>query len=377
MKRLVLIVTVVISLVILAYPTKDSPTQEYTGICVKSGESYSILFNGSSTILVLEKLDQGVIYTVKGHFKEGKHGKRITPESIKTGGNLKLTKIRGIYWTERGQWYVFVRWRKIRLSKPLNLTDGMGTEVTGIRYNGVFYPVDILESWRVVKPVDGAPWRFRGVVLSSRIVWNGSDRIAVYPPYGLELEPGRRVEVLGIVRIGTEVTVYAKEVRTLGLAVEVPLADSGVGEIGTGKCRVLKGGRGLKLNCTNLTLYGFRARTDDVISLRALNRGRSLICVQCTVVIKREEMPNGICSWNERAVGKIGGKVAWVRYYKNGFGIANVTEGNCSVLLKISKSLDFHPAKGDVITAYGTFTRYRGLKALQPSTVGDVCYGRC
>jgi len=377
MKRVVLVVVVLLSLVALSLIPGGSEQSVYTGMCVKSGDNYAVLFNGSSTILITRGLETGRIYTVKGHVKDGESGPIMRPTSISQGGSMKLEEFRGVYWSRNG-WYLFSKRGKLRLAGPLNVTPATEVILEGVYYNGIVYPVRLLSKSPTRGPRNGFPWMFEGVVFSRRTVWNGSDRVTVYPPHGTELVIGTHVRVTGMVRVGARITVYASNVSVLGYAPEVPIEATKTGEMGTGSCLVLRGGDGLiKLNCTNLSVYGAKANTGDLLKVRVLNRGTSMICVRCTVLKSRREMPNGICSWREGKLGKVHGTVEWVKRYASGFGIANVTNGECSILVKLPSSLGFTPSKGDVITVYGEFVLYRGVRSIQPAMKRDVCYGRC
>jgi len=222
-----------------------------------------------------------------------------------------------------------------------------------------------------------------GVVLytgKKTVLWNGSEEIALYLPYGTELKPGQRVKVLGIVRFYSKLSLFVdspEDVEALGTAVERPIDEARVGDIATGNCTVIGSGRSLKLNCTDLRLYGFSARTGDVIHFEALRRRSSLLCLNCTVVVPREELPNGLCSFSPEKFSKITGNISWVKVYRNGFGLANVTNGNCWVLLKLRKSLRISLSANETITAYGFFTTYRDMPAFEVESGDDLCSGNC
>ncbi len=377
MRKVVLVALAVVSILILTLLPDGQRWDEYTGLCVKSGDSYSVLFNGSSTVLVPKKLSTGKVYTVRGRLERDKGGLKMEIREVKIGGRLRLQTLKGAYWEERG-WYVFVNGSKLRLSGPLNATPADVVEIAGLYYNNVFYPVKLISKEKPGEPRDGLPWRLRGVVLSSKRIWNGSESITVYPPYGTHLNPGDLVEVTGIVLMRSRLTVYARTVRKIGTAPEVPMEVSRTGEIGYGRCLVLRGGsRGIRLNCTRLILYGAKARTGDVIDVRALNRGSSMVCLECRLLRNRRDMPNSICEWKKGDLVRIQGEVVWIKIYGNGFGLANVSRSNCSILVKIPSSFDFHPSRGETITVYGTFCLYRGKKAIEPADRNDLCYGRC
>ncbi|NPA48015.1 MAG: hypothetical protein GXO14_05175 [Thermococci archaeon] len=378
MRKVVLIAAVAVSLILLSLISHGTQLDRYTGICVRSGASYSILFNGSATVLIPQRLKIGEVYTVEGHMRKGRDGLIMQPKSLYRGGNVRLEEIRGVYWSwGNGRWYVFSRTGRIRLAKSLDVALADVVDIEGVQYGELFYPVRVADKGPVKNPIDGAPWKLRGVVLSDRTVWNGSERITVYPPHGVRLKLGSYVEVTGIVHVGTRVVVYSSNVTVLGQANRAPVGTGRIGSVEVGRCLVLRDGKSARLNCTDLRVYGLRARTGDVVRLEALNRGTSLICINCTVVRRRETLPNGICSWKEGELGKVSGIVEWVKRYRNGFGIANVSRGNCSILIKLSSSLNFNPYRGDTVTVYGLFKLYRGERAIQPFTERDVCYGRC
>ncbi|MEO2151218.1 MAG: hypothetical protein ABGW50_00965, partial [Thermococcus sp.] len=89
-----------------------------------------------------------------------------------------------------------------------------------------------------------------------------------------------------------------------------------------------------------------------------------------------EELPNGICSFREGSFARISGRVAWVRVYRSGFGLANVTNGTCWVLLKIPSRLDISLVENESVTAYGFFTTYRGKPAFEVQSGDDLCSGK-
>jgi len=136
-------------------------------------------------------------------------------------------------------------------------------------------------------------------------------------------------------------------------------------------------GRSLSLNCTEMKLYGFSARVGDVVHFEALRRGSSLLCLNCTVSLPREELPNGICSFSPGKFARVSGNVSWVRVYRNGFGLANLTDGNCWVLLKLRKSLGVSVEVNETVTAYGFFTTYRDMPAFEMGSGEDLCSGNC
>jgi len=167
------------------------------------------------------------------------------------------------------------------------------------------------------------------------------------------------------------------DVKVLGPAEEKPINLAQIGDIATGECLITRStSRYLKLNCTDLRLYGFHAKVGDTVRFDALRRKSSLLCLNCSVVEPREKLPNDICSFEDGSFARILGKVTWVKVYRNGFGIANVTNGTCSVLLKLPSRLGVSLTENESVTAYGFFTTYRGKPAFEVQSGEDLCSGK-
>ncbi|WP_144367994.1 hypothetical protein [Palaeococcus pacificus] len=184
------------------------------------------------------------------------------------------------------------------------------------------------------------------------------------------------MRILGIARLYSTLTIYVQseeDVEILGDAPEKPLGGESIGEIAVGMCQVLKSSTYLKLNCTKLKLYNAKARTGDIIKFRALRRKNSLYCLNCIVVKKREALENSICQPQKEGIIKIEGNVSWIKIYKNGFGLANITNNNCWILLKLKKSLNLTLSQNQSIVAFGEFTTYRDMPALKIDEREDVC----
>ncbi|WP_048151941.1 single stranded DNA-binding domain-containing protein [Thermococcus cleftensis] len=357
-------------------------SRAFTGLCVRSGAGFSLLTNGERAIGVYASLEVGKVYRITGVPFNTTGGERIRPERIEPAEpDFPLESITGAYWPSRG--YYLLTPERIRLAFTLNVSKGELVEVEGLFYGGRFYPVRHRRLGMPKKPLDGVPWLVEGVILYSgrnTILWNGSEEIVVYPPYGLELEPGQRVRVLGVARFYSRLTLLVdsrEDVEILGLADRAPVSSAGVGQIVVGNCTVLGTGRSLKLDCADLRLYGFSARVGDSLRVEALRRPSSLLCLNCTVIRPRELLPNSICNFSEGSFARISGNVSWVKVYRNGFGLANVTDGNCWVLLKLRKSLGITLQENETVTAYGFFTTYRGMPAFEIESGDDVCSGNC
>ncbi len=368
----------------------ENPSKSFIGVCVRAEKSYSILFNSTHTLLVPKPLEVGVVYTVTGQIKRTENGLRISGRYSISPSPLRpawLEEVDGAYWFREGKYYVLTPdW--VELGKPLGVQKGSLVKVLGVKYGSKFYPVDVLRAESPSRTLrNGMPALITGTVLgtfgaNNRVVlWNGSEKLYVYLPHGQRLERGLRVEILGRVRVTSRVNVYVDDigdVRKLGYPRAVPINQTSTGAIGEGRCLVLRVMKsGLVVNCTKLKLRGVWARTGDVLDVRALNTGSSLVCLECNVALPREALPNGICNFHEGDFSKISGRVEWVKRYGNGFGLANVTSGNCWVLLKLPKSLGVEVKAGTVVTAYGVFTTYRGMPAFQVSSGDDICSGKC
>lgn len=383
--RAIAVVAVVLTS-LLALQGQKSGEDTFTGVCVKSYDSFSILFNGSSTVLISQKLTEGKVYTVRGRLINSKKGARIEAVSITEESKPPewVEEIQGSYWLYEGRPYLLTpEW--IKLSSPLQAKKGSVVKLYGVFYNDLFYPVDV----ELITPPsssikNGFPALVEGIILSNTspaVLWNGTEKIYLYCPYGTRPKVGERVKVLGRVKLTSRINLYVdskEDIKSLGYPSPVPVGSSHVGQLVEGECmttRVLKSG--IKLNCTELRLSGFKARVGDRVHFIALNTGSVLKCVDCSVSSSREMLQNGICTFQEGKTGKISGEVAWVKKYSNGFAIANVTQGRCWILLKLPKSLGVDVEEGGHVNAYGTFMLYRDMPSLQPWSGDDVCLGNC
>ncbi|NJE30255.1 hypothetical protein E3E38_04205 [Thermococcus sp. 18S1] len=354
----------------------------FVGLCVYSEDGFSILTNGTESIRVYASLDVGTVYRVVGVPRNSTSGPRMKPERVEPAEpTFPLDSVTGAYWPSRG-YYLFTP-SKIRLALQIDAAKGEIVSVEGLWHGGKFYPLRYRRLGLPDGPADGMPWEVEGTVLYSgrqTLIWNGSEEIAVYPPYGVELEPGLRVRVLGIVRLYSRVSIFIDsrdDIQVLGAAERRPLRDAGIGDIAVGNCTVIGTGRSLKLDCTDLRLYGFSARAGDLLRVEALRRPSSLLCLNCTVMRPRELLPNSICNFSDGSFARISGNVSWVKVYRNGFGLANVTAGDCWVLLKLRKSLGVRLDENETVTAYGFFTTYRGMPAFEVASGDDVCSVNC
>jgi len=370
---------VVVSLALSRYSPKGD---SFTGLCVYSSGGFSILYNGSSSVVVGRDLELGKVYTVIGRLRKTSRGLWMDVSSLSAGNiTFPLKTVRGAYWV--GYYPQLLTPARVRLAYPLNVSRGELVEVEGLGYGGKFYPLRVRGLGYPSKPEDGMPYLLEGVVLrggNPAEVWNAGEAFRVYLPHGVSLKPGLKVEVLGIARLYSTITIYVnagEDVQILGIAESKPLQMVRVGEMAVGRCLVVgKTSRYLKLNCTKLGLYGFTARVGDEVQFKALRRESSLLCLDCSIVKPREELPSGICRLWEGNFAKISGKVAWVRVYKNGFGLANVTNGTCWVLLKLPSRLSVSLRENESVTAYGFFTTYRGTPAFKVESGEDVCSGK-
>lgn len=381
-KVLVVVLLSILTLVSLALSRYSLEQDSFTGLCVRSSPSFSLLYDGRVTVAVGRQLKVGEIYTVEGRLRKTERGLWMDAASAaRSNPMFPLEGIEGAYWYSNGP--LLLTPRRVYLPYPLNVSKGAFVRLKGLTYGSKFYPVKVEEVGRFHALRDGMPYSVGGVVLyggNPATLWNGSEEFRVYLPYGLTLKPGSRVRVLGIARLYSTVTLYIGDrgdVEFLGPAESKPLEIADIGEIATGECLVVKSTpRYLNLNCTSLRLYGFRARPGDTLRFKALKRKSSLFCLECFVIKPREELPNGICSFNESSFARISGTAAWVKTYRNGFGIANVTNGTCSVLLKLPSRLGVSMVEGDNVTAYGFFTLYRGKPAFEVQSGDDLCCGK-
>lgn len=377
--RVVLLVLVVISFAVLYSISSGSQGDSFTGVCVYSSPGFSILSNGSRDVAVPRELDVGEVYRVQGRLYH--NGERMQVYEIeKTSPNFPLEELEGFYWPSRGCYILTPE--RIRMGYCLNVSKASRVFLKGIFHGSKFYPVDFRVGGFSKEFEDGMPVVVEGVVLYSgtrTVMWNGSVEIVLYLPYGLHLEPGKRVRVIGIARRYSMPSLLVdseEDVEITGEACVRPIESAGIGDIGVGNCTVIsKSHSGLRLDCSDKPLKGVEARVGDRLGIRALVRRGSLLCISCNVIRPREELPNSICGGS--GVVKVQGQVVWVKTYKNGFGLANVSSGDCWVLIKLRKSLNASLGVNDSVTAYGEFTRYRGLPALEIRSGEDVCCGEC
>ncbi|USS41281.1 hypothetical protein NF865_03555 [Thermococcus aggregans] len=355
----------------------------FTGLCVYSQEGFSVLYNGEDTIVVYETLDMDKTYEVMGKLlDESKHSVEVFEINETSHSTLILESLQGAFWIDYSCYLLTPQ--KIKLSKCLNANKGEMVDVYGLFYGSEFHVVDYIPKGFLKTPMDKMPFKIKGVVIRNTTpatIWNGSKEFNVYLPYKTKLALGDKVEVLGTARLYSTLTIYVnspEDVKVIGKAKTVPIGKERIGEIAHGVCQVTKTGVSLSLNCTELKLYGFSANFGDIIEFHGIRRKNSLYCIKCTVKIPREKLPNSICSPLPNVPLKIQGKVEWVKQYKNGFGLANVTDKNCWILLKLPKSLGISLETNQTITAFGFYTTYREKPAFEIPSRDDICLnGSC
>ncbi|AEH25307.1 hypothetical protein [Pyrococcus yayanosii] len=347
---------------------------EFSGVCVYSSGDFSVLSNGSRSVPVYASLEIGKVYKVVGVFD----GRGIKPREV-GDGLISLQTFVGAYWFDNGPQLLMPE--RIWLLTELNISKGTIIEVKGLFHGRKLVPVSYTVLGRSEQPRDGMPFKLRGTVIyggNPATLWWWGEAVRIYLPKGIELEPGTLVEVLGVIRVRSTLVLYVNDpadVRKLGSALEVPLGEAEVGDVVRSSCRVVgRSGRGLKLECLDKPLAGFEARTGDLIVFRALKRPGSYLCLECSVIEERESLENSIC-FPGSGVRRISGTVSWVKVYSNGFGLANVTERGCWVLLKLRKSLNITLSPGERVDAYGFFTEYRGFSAFEVQGREDICWG--
>lgn len=361
---------------------KGATLVNFTGLCIYSSPGFSVLTDGERKIAVLKTLNAGAIYRVSGTVINGTYGSRLRPVNISRAGAaaLKLENIKGAFWRDEGCYLLTPS--RVKLGWCLNATKGAVLEVDGIPYGSIFYPVNFSSRGYMKRPENGMPFTAEGTVIYTypdAVIWNGTHEIRLYLPYGIRLRAGDRVRVLGIVRFYSTLTLIVgseDDIEITGKARKAPVGKASVGDIAEGRCMVLGTGKGLSLNCTSLKLYGFTARRGDTVKFEAIRRKSSLHCLKCMVIKSRNTLKNSICTPEPGKFGKIEGRVEWVKTYKNGFGLANITENSCWILLKLPKSLKISLRENQSITAFGTFTTYRDMPAFQVKSGEDVCTGR-
>ena len=381
--RMSLAAGAVISLLLVAViADSDGGYDVFTGLCIKSSGSFSLLTDGNRTLAVYTHLPPGAVYRVEGVIRKSRSGWAMNPVHVaRASPTFPLEHIYGAYWPSRGCYILTPD--KIQLGWCLPVEKGEALELKGIWQGNRFYVLDFTRIGALRRPRDGMPWAVEGVILSAgrrTILWNGSEEVVLYVPYGTSLTPGMRVRVIGIARFYSKLSLLVDskdDVEVIGRSRQIPLGRAEVGDIATGTCMVTSVGRGLTLNCTSLPLYGFSAKPGDIIAITALKRRSSLLCISCRLLNGRESLTNGICNFEPGRFAKVHGQVKWVKTYRNGFGLANITKSNCWVLLKLRKSLDVRLSANETVTAYGTFTTYRGLRAFEVGSGDDICFGNC
>jgi len=379
-RRILVIFLVLLLSLSFLYVLSDTRSGDvFTGVCVYSTSSFSVLSNGSWSVGVSRKLTPGRVYRIEGRFYDGKRRMKVS-RAVPSKPEFPLNHIEGYYWRSRGCYILSPR--KTALGVCLNVTRGTKISAYGVFSSGKFYPVRYTRLPSGNGPMDGIPWKVEGVILSAGsrpVLWNGTDEVVLYVPYGVHLRPGERVRVEGIARYYSRLSLLVDSpsaIRVLGMAGRADIGNASIGQIAVGRCMVVKEGRSLKLNCTKKRLYGINARVGDVVAVKAVVRKASLYCVSCRVVSPREKLPNSICR-PKVGVIRVSGRVEWVKTYSTGFGLANLTNGRCWVLLKLRSSLGVSLARGQEVTAYGLYTLYRGMPALNIGSGEDVCSGNC
>lgn len=355
----------------------------FTGLCVYSQEGFSILYNGKETIAVYETLETDKSYKIIGKLlDESKHSVEALEINEAPHKVLNLESLQGTFWIDSSCYLLTPQ--KIKLSKCLNANKGEKVEIYGLFYGDKFHVVDYIPKGFLKTPVDRMPLKIKGVVIQNitpATIWNGSEEINVYLPYKTKLALGDEVEIVGIARLYSTLTIYVnspRDVNVIGKAKTVPIGKERIGEIAHGVCQVTKASVSLSLNCTELKLYGFSANFGDIIEFHSIRRKNSLYCIKCMVKIPREELPNSICAPLPNTPLKIQGKVEWIKRYKNGFGLANVSNKNCWILLKLPKSLGISLEVNETITAFGFYTIYREKPAFEIPSRDDICLnGSC
>ncbi|MBC7095412.1 hypothetical protein [Thermococcus sp.] len=352
----------------------------FTGLCVASKENFAVLYNGNETIVLFETLEQGKVYNVTGKLTDPDKGYVEAFEINQTSAkNLPLETLTGAYWVDG--YCQLLTPQRITLNTCLNASKGEKVQIQGLYYNKKFYVVNYARLGFEKSPEDGMPFLVTGSVLyggNPATIWNGEEEIKVYLPYKQTLNVGDYVEVVGIARLYSTLTIYVddkSDVRILGMARKSPIGEEKIGEIAYGSCAVKKSTKTyIGLNCTSLPLYGFSAKIGDTIHFEAIRRKNSLYCLECKVSRPREALENSICNPSPQP-SKIEGRVEWVKFYSNGFGIANITNGKCWVLLKLPKSLGISLEEGDHVVTFGFHTTYREKPAFEVASKEDVIIG--
>ncbi|WP_461865420.1 hypothetical protein [Thermococcus sp.] len=355
----------------------------FTGLCIYSSPGFSVLTNGEKKIAILGTLKTGTIYKVSGIMLNSTYGNRLKPVNISRTNlsALKLKNVTGVFWRDEGCYLLTPS--RIKLAWCPNATKGTLLKVEGINYGHLFYPMNFSSKGYPKNPENGMPFLAEGIVIytsPNAVIWNGTEEIRLYLPYHTHLKLGERVRVLGIVKFYSMLTIVVEspeDIKIIGEARKISIDEASIGDIAEGTCMVLDSGRAISLNCTTLKLYGFSAKRGDIVKFEAIRRKSSLYCLKCIVIASRNTLSNDICTPKLGKFGKIEGKVKWVRVYKNGFGLANITRNSCWVLLKLPKSMKISLRENQTITAFGTFTTYRGMPAFQVKSREDICSKRC
>ena len=351
---------------------------EFNGLCVYSRGEFSVLSNGSIILKIPRALEEGEIYTIRGKLLDGEEN-FVHPLNItRSSPGFSMETLNGAYWEEGSKCYIFKDGERIRLNRCIEVQKGYLVEMKGIFYGDTFYIVGFEPEGRLEEPRDGYPLFVEGVVLYNRTfltLWNGREEIKVYPPYGISAPLGARLQVLGIARLHSTLTLYVnspEDIKIVRMAEKKPIGRESVGDIAFGNCQIISASTYLRLNCTHLKLYNGKGKIGDILKFEALRRKSSLYCLRCTIIRRREALENSICT-PKKGIVKIEGKVSWVKVYKNGFGLANITDGKCWVLLKLRKSLNLSLEQNQSISAFGKFTRYRGMPAFEIASRDGIC----
>ncbi|WP_240910893.1 hypothetical protein [Thermococcus sp. MV5] len=354
---------------------------EFTGICVNSKENFALLYNGSETIVVFETLESGKAYKIRGKLtnpaKNCVEAFEINQTSPKV---LPLETLTGAYWVD--DYCQLLTPKKISLNTCLNASKGERVIIEGLYYNKRFYVVNYTRLGFENSPKDNMPFLIVGSVIyggNPATIWDGDEEVKVYLPYNQTLRAGEYVEVLGTAKLYSTLTIYVddkSDVRVLGRARKSPIGEEKIGEVAYGACAVKKSTNAyISLDCTSIPLYGFSARRGDEVQFEAIRRKNSLYCLECKVSKPREKLENSLCNPNPEVPSKIEGDVKWVKVYSNGFGIANITNGNCWTLLKLPKSLGITLEEGEHVVAFGFHTTYRGMPAFEIASREDIIIG--
>lgn len=351
---------------------------QFIGLCVYSKGDFSVLYNGTETIIIHKGLEPNKVYKVMGKTIESSKSTIDVFEVIEVSPELlPLETLNGTFW--KGSACYLLLPERIKLNKCLNVSKGEIVKVDGLFYGKKFYVVRYAQEGFPKRPENNMPFVIKGVVLDNRnpsTIWNGSEEIKVYLPYKTELKIGDIVEITGIAKLYSTLTLYVEDnsdIKFLGKPNITEIGKENIGDIAYGVCQVTKSTRYLKLNCTSLKLYGFSAKLGDIVEFKAIRRKNSLYCIECRVKIPREKLSNSICQPLPNIPSKIHGRVSWIKTYANGFSIANITNGKCWILLKLPKSLGVSLHENLTITAFGFHSTYRGRPAFEIPSGDELC----